>query len=180
MADFEDAVDYVLKNEGGLVNNPQDPGGINNFGISLRFLRSVDVVALKKYGIFEPINADTVRDLVRDQAKLIYKHEYWERARFEEISNQIVCNYIFDMCVNVGLVTGIKIVQRALCAKNLDQYCVRDDGILGNMTLAALNAEKFNILPAIVAVRAEYYRHLVDVNPRNKEFLNGWLNRCYI
>lgn len=180
MANFAEAIDFVLGNEGGLENNPHDPGGITNFGISLRFLRTIDVSDLKKYGIFEPIDAITIRNLILDQAKLIYRFEFWERARFVEIDNQIIANYIFDMCVNLGLVTGIKIVQRSLCAQNLKQYYLRDDGVLGDMTLNAINSESFHLLPVIVAVRTEYYRHLVDTNPRNREFLNGWLSRSYV
>ena len=48
MADFKQAIAKVLKNEGGYVDNPNDLGGTTNFGISLRFLQSIDKTATKE------------------------------------------------------------------------------------------------------------------------------------
>ena len=72
MVSFDTAVEFVLKNEGGLVENENDAGGITNFGISLRFLKSLDDVKLKKYGIFIPPDAESVRELSLEQARAIY------------------------------------------------------------------------------------------------------------
>lgn len=180
MSDFNAAVDFVLENEGGLAQNPNDAGGITNFGVSLRFLREVIPENLRRYGIFDPVTDTTIRDLTLDQAKFIYRGEFWDHAPFEKIKNQRVCNYIFDMAINMGIADGVKIVQRSLWAVFFNQGIVKDDGALGEQTLIRLNFfEHDEILPVLVASRASFYRLLVEIRPKDKENLNGWLKRCY-
>ena len=67
MADFEQAINFVLKNEGGLEENPNDPGGITNHGISLRFLKSIKPDA----------SEEDIRNLTVNQAKTIYYDHFW-------------------------------------------------------------------------------------------------------
>lgn len=181
MGDFNKAVDFVLENEKGLSENPNDAGGITNFGISLRFLRELPSENLRRYGIFEITMSDqTIRDLTRDQAKFIYRGEFWEVAPFEKIKSQRVCDYVFDMACNCGVAQSIKIIQRSLWAVFFNRDVVKDDGILGEQTLTRLNFLSDNeILPVLIANRASYYRLLAEIRPKDKENLNGWLNRCY-
>lgn len=111
MSSFDDVVDYILAREDGLTQDQSDPGGITNFGISLRFLREVPEDRLRRYGIFDLVNENTVRDLTVDQAKLIYKGEFWDDAPFFKIESQRLCNYCFDMAVNCGVSQAIKLLQ---------------------------------------------------------------------
>ncbi|MFS8082999.1 MAG: glycosyl hydrolase 108 family protein, partial [Ginsengibacter sp.] len=60
-SDFDAAVDSVLGEEGGYVNNPADPGGETQWGISKRAFPDVDIKAL-----------------TRDAAKALYKAHYWD------------------------------------------------------------------------------------------------------
>lgn len=178
MSAFDPAVNYVLANEKGLEENKNDPGGITNFGLSLRFLRAIEEPT--KYGFFGAIwEEEDVIALTLDKAKLIYHGEFWERASFDKIKDQHICNYIFDMSVNLGIAPAIKCVQRACWAFISDRYQLPDDGILGKETIAYVNVYGENILPVIRAERAGEYRLIVANNPKNKEFLNGWLNRTY-
>lgn len=179
MANFEAAVNKVLGNEGGLSEDPNDPGGITNRGISLRFLREVDAVRLKRYSIFEAPTEQTIRELTEDQTKLIYRGEFWEMAPFEKIMNQMLANYIFDMAVLHGITQAIKLTQRAIWAAQKKKDFIKDDGILGAFTLQAINQCSFMMLPAMIAQRDMFCRHLVIVNPTQKGSLNGWLERCY-
>ena len=179
MANFDSAVSFMLPNEGGLVDNPADPGGITNFGISLRFLKNLSPERLKRYGIFNEPTTVTIRSLTVDQAKLIYRGEFWEALPFEKIQNQILCNIIFDTCVNVGLTQGTKIAQRAVWAAMKLRNAIKDDGVMGSKTIQAINQCSFMLLPCLLAVRAGFYRLLAEKNPANKEFLNGWLDRAY-
>ncbi len=178
MASFDLAVKYVLENEGGLSDNPSDPGGITNFGISLRFLKSIPDARLRKYGIFDYPNEDTIRTLTVDQAKSIYKGEFWSCANFDDIVSQDIANYIFDMCVNHGIATGIKITQRALwaCTKKREPV---DDGILGPNTLNFIRQGAFLLATAMRAERSAYIRYALADHPAAKDNINGWLNRCY-
>lgn len=180
MSDFEPAVSYVLDNEKGFIDNPNDSGGATNFGISLRFLKNLSVELRKKYSIFDPeITVETIKNLKIDQAKTIYKGEYWDNAPFEKIMRQNHGNYIFDMAVNMGISPAIKCVQRACWAVMSRWELLVDDGILGDNTLSMINQSGLFLLPPIRAERGNYYLKLVEKEPQNREFLNGWYNRTY-
>jgi lysozyme family protein len=181
MTTFDSAANFVLANEGGLFENKDgsDPGGITNFGISLRFLREVSSENLKKYSIFEPVNEQTIRDLTMAQAKFIYRGEFWDAAPFEKIMNQNLANYIFDMCVNHGIAQGVKLAQRAVWACQKQRDFIKDDGVLGSKTIYAVNMCSFMLLVAMQAQRDGFYRRLVALDPTRKGNLDGWLNRCY-
>lgn len=178
MSDFESAVNYVLRHEGGLSENPYDKGGTTNFGISLRFLKNLPEENRKRYGIFEEVSEQTIRDLTLDQAKKIYRGEFWEQAPFEKIGNQDHANYIFDMAINMGVAPAIKCVQRA-CWAVMRKRDLIDDGILGSKTLDAIQRCGFLVAPAMRSERAGYYRVLVAQDEQQKQFIQGWLNRAY-
>lgn len=179
MAQFESCVQYVLKHEGLLSEDKADPGGITNFGISLRFLREVDSDTLKRIGIFEEVTEQTIRDLTQDQAEKLYYSEFWVKAPFDKIQNGITGKYIFDMSVNHGLVEAIRLTQRACCAAQKVKDYVKDDSLFGAKTLSAVNQVSFMLIPALIATRAGYMRQLVAVNPRLEVFLEDWLTRCF-
>ncbi len=109
MASFDEAVTFVLANEGGFSERMADPGGATNFGISLRLLQNMDATLLRKCGIFEPLNVDTIRHLTVDQAKLVYRYVFWDAAPFFEIEDQAQCNYIFDCAVHHGVGQAAKL-----------------------------------------------------------------------
>jgi lysozyme family protein len=170
MADFDTAINFVLANEGGFVDDANDPGGATNFGLSLRFLRGIP--AYKDWGI------DDVRHLTRDNAVQIYREHYWTAAPFEKIPSQQIANYVFDMAINHGTAQAVKILQRSVWSLHQQRAIIADDGVLGDKTILALGsgvALAF-ILPA---ERAGFMRLLAAIKPSNMEFLNGWLNRCY-
>lgn len=181
MSNFDTAVEYVLAREGGLSENPKDKGGITNYGISLRFLQNLPVARLKRYSIFEPVNEDTIRNLTIDQAKFIYRGEFWENKKFAAIDCQDVCNYFFDMSVHMGIHQATKLVQRSLCALNFDEDYVKEDGIFGDRTLCAINEAYMShlLLHILVGVRASYYCARVEIEPNQRDNLNGWLSRAY-
>ena len=178
MSDFDIAVNFVLKNEGGLEENSKDPGGITNYGISLRFLKSTNNL---KYDFNGDglLDEREIKELTEENAKIIYKNEFWNHAHFDKIINQSLCNYLFDMACNQGLAVAIKSCQRALWALNKQRNIVVDDGVLGDKTLDEINHGGMVLIPALMAERANYYRMLVLINADLKEDLDGWLNRAY-
>jgi lysozyme family protein len=182
MAEFEKAIAFVLPNEGGFVDNPNDSGGATNFGLSLRFLRTLPVESLRKYGVFvtpEDLSVENVKELTLDQARNIYKSEFWDNAPYEKIALQCVANYIFDMAVNHGEHQAIKIAQRAVWASYATINVIKDDGIFGDETLVAIDYLQGHILPCLRSERAGFMRLLAVKNSKDEEFLHGWLNRCY-
>lgn len=152
MARFEDVIGSTLQHEGGYVNNPADPGGETNFGITKRDHPDVDI-----------------RNLTVDGAKSIYREEYW-KPWMGEILSQVVASKVFDMGVNMGIGTAVKILQKALG--------VAVDGVFGPGTLAAVNNASDALLPAYKQALAAHYQAIVAAKPAEAKFLNGWLARA--
>lgn len=171
MADCQTAIVFVLANEGGFVDNPNDPGGATNFGLTLRFLHGLG-------GKYTHWGVEEIKNLSITEAKEIYAKYYWTLAPFEKIPSQQIANYVFDMCVNHGTAQGIKILQRAIWSLHQKMAVIPDDGVLGDLTIGGIGSGQALafILPA---ERAGFMRLLAAIKPSNKEFLHGWLERCY-
>ena len=149
MSDFNLAIPVVLANEGGLVDNENDPGGLTNFGISQRSYPNVDI-----------------RNLTRDAAAAIYRRDFWH---YDDVQSQAMATKIFDMSVNMGH-TAIRILQTCLG--------VPVDGLWGPGTCAAVNAAGDGLLNAYRQALAQHYQNLVLANPALAQFLHGWLRRA--
>ena len=180
MSQFDLAVAYILKNEGGLEENERDPAGITNHGISLRFLKALTPEKRKTYRLNndEP-QSDDIRNLTESQATAIYFGEFWTHAPFDKINNQNACNYLFDAAANMGIAPAIKCAQRACWSVMKEKDKPIEDGILGLETIAAINQCAVYFMPAVRSERAGEYRLIAEKNPTEKEFLDGWLSRSY-
>lgn len=180
---FDSAFEYVIEKECGndrdkVTCHHNDKGGMTKYGISFRFLNSI--ADPKKYGFFGEIwLEDDLILLTIQQAKAIYKGEFWDHAPFEKINVEAVRNYIFDIAVNSGIAPAIKCAQRACWAVQGSRHILVDDGILGNDTLSYINKCGTDILYALRSERAGYYRLIVEKNESQKDFIEGWLNRAY-
>lgn len=175
MARFDLAIPIILKHEGGFVDNPSDPGGATKFGVSLRFL----VTLQKKIG---DLNKDGVIDrkdivsMTESQAKTIYETQWWDRYGYGNITDQAVATKIFDMAVNMGASQAHKIAQRALTNLGIK---VDVDGQLGPKTVAAINKVAPNALLTQLRIEcANFYKRLVAQKPSFKVFERGWLARA--
>lgn len=93
---FTRAVEFVLKHEGGYVNNPNDPGGETNFGISKRVYPHLDI-----------------KNLTKDEAKRIYHSDYWLKAGCDVIEWPM-CLVFFDTAVNMGIIRAQEFQIKAL------------------------------------------------------------------
>lgn len=148
MNDFDTAFATLIGHEGGYVNDKRDPGGETKFGISKRAYPDVDIASL------------TV-----DQAKAIYKRDYWDRARCSELPPTVAFQ-VFDTAVNSGIGQSIRFLQRAVG--------VADDGNVGPLTMNAVRR-----LDAEV-VAARFNGHRLDFMTRLSTwdvFGKGWARR---
>ncbi len=160
---FRRAVEVVLAHEGGLSEDPKDPGGLTHWGISLRS--------------YPHLGTDGIRNLTRDQAIEIYRRDWWDRLRLGEIADPDLAAKVLDLAVNVGAGTGIMLLQRALTAAGQP---VEVDGVMGPQTLAAANsADPRAVLAALRSEAAGHYRLLIARNASLKRFEQGWLKRAY-
>jgi lysozyme family protein len=165
---LEEALAFTLGNEGGYSHHPNDPGGATNFGIIQR--------ELDRWNGAHPELAfpSDVKDLSPDQAKAIYRVNYW---RFDGIADPSLAIKLFDIGVNCGTGTAIKLLQRALNALLHPPLPV--DGLLGPLTLGAANAQPPGVLMgALCQAQKDYYQAIVDRKPSQMVFLKGWLHRA--
>ena len=181
MANFDDAVNYVLENEGSYSNNESDKGGETNFGLSFRFLKSIPLENMSNYGLSYSDDehlSQLIKDMHIDTAKNVYQGEFWNDHKFSEIEYQNICDYYFDMAVNHGHAQATKLVQRSTWATQAGyRKQIVDDGVFGEKTLSVING--INIFPSLIAERAGFYRCLVAKDPSQEPNLEGWLNRAY-
>jgi lysozyme family protein len=150
-ANFDRAFDALLGNEGGYVNNPKDPGGETNFGITVAVARA--------YGY-----NGSMRQMPQATAKAIYRTKYWLK-QFDEMPYAVAFQ-MFDGAVNSGLAQSVKWLQRALA--------VKDDGVIGPATMAAL--AKADPLAVVIRYNAARLTFLTSL-PTWTTFGKGWAGR---
>lgn len=185
MADVNVFLPFILKWEGGFVNDPADAGGATNKGVTIGTWRQVgydkdgdgdiDVQDLKL------LSNNDVRDRV-------LKPHYWNRWKADNIQSQKIANILVDWVWGSGK-HGIVIPQRLLG--------VKDDGIVGEKTLSAVNfADPDQLFDAIYKARVDFLNEITQssiakyekkigrkateselMKYTNKRFLKGWLNR---
>ena len=158
---FEKAVEYVLQNEEGFVDNPKDPGGATNFGITGKLL------AFHRNKV---VDQSDVKNLTIEEAKDIYREYFWNHLSLDDFSF-VVATAIFDTAVNQGEGQAVRHAQRAI-------GFIVTDGVLGPKTRAALKVthdEEF--IYQFVAKVQDYYADLVEKQPSELVFLKGWLRR---
>lgn len=164
MADVNKLKPFILKWEGGFVNDPDDLGGATNKGITF----ATYCQYRKKKRLPEPTVED-LKNLSDAEWTEILKTMYWDRWQADRINNQFVANILVDWVWASG-VHGIKRTQKLLV--------VTVDGIVGEKTLAALNAQDpETIFDKIKADRIDFINEICKARPANEKFRKGWLNR---
>ena len=154
LTEFDDIIEVVLEHEGGYVNDPKDPGGETKYGVSKRAYPDVDI-----------------KGLTEDGAKEIYKRDYWDKNKVDTVPSKLKHIY-FDMCVNMGRGTAVKILQRAANSKGRN---ISVDGGMGRP--ATRRALKGVELQRVRAYRVKYYANLVERKPDLEKFYFGWFRR---
>lgn len=145
---FNEAIERVLGHEGGYVNNPADPGGETQWGISKRSYPNVDIKAL-----------------TRPQAIEIYRRDFWNAVNADDMPDGVAYQTL-DFAVNSGVGTAIRYLQRALG--------VADDGHFGPVSIAAAKAiSESDQIMRLSAERLDFMRKLRTW----PDFGNGWAGR---
>ena len=153
---FEHCLAVTLVQEGGFSDDPQDPGGATNLGITQATLQAFRGA---------PVEADDVRSLSQREATEIYRANYWLPARCGDMPRGLDL-MVFDFAVNAGPRTAVRCIQRIAG--------VKDDGSVGPMTLAALaRADQTALISDMAKARLSYYQAL----PTWGRFGKGWANR---
>jgi lysozyme family protein len=175
MAKFEPALEYVLKNEGGYVNDPLDPGGATNMGITLKTAKA----HADKFGDPNIRTVEQLKAMTKAQAAKIYKMGWWQ---FENINSQELATRLFDTSINMdaaiwmgGANPSVRLLQWVLRLRGEN---IAVDGKFGPKTLAATNAFRADdLIPMYAAAKMGSYDRIVVKTPTSKKFLEGWYNR---
>jgi hypothetical protein len=153
---FSRCVAVTLAYEGGFCDNPDDPGGATNFGITKRTLEAF---------LGHAVTVDDVRTMSSSTAIEIYRANYWNQMRCGDLPAGVDL-MVFDFGVNSGSATAIKALQ------GLVQ--VAQDGAIGPVTLGAVaNASAPILVAGLGQARMTYLRNLSTF----ADFGEGWTNR---
>jgi lysozyme family protein len=171
VARFDKFFPTLLKHEGGFVDDPLDPGGATNKGVTMGTFRA----SAQHYLGIEP-TLDNLKALSDAQAAKIYKPLYWDKVRGDQIALQELADIVFDFQVNAGA-RASELLQRVLNELGA-QPPLEVDGDIGPRTMAALaEADARAVYRRYKQGRIRYYRDLVARRPPLGKFLNGWLKR---
>jgi lysozyme family protein len=169
MARFDLFLPKLLRFEGGYLNDPDDPGGETNKGITMATFRACSRQLL---GI-EP-TSQNLRSLTDVQAGVIYKAWYWDRVCGDAISLQDLAEIVCDFQVNAGA-RAVFLLQHVLNGMGAH---VAEDGVMGQATLLALaGLSQEEVYRRYKLGRIAYYQNLVAERPALRKYLAGWLNR---
>ena len=164
MAKVEILAPYIKKWEGGFVNDPADRGGATNKGVTIATFEAY----CKAKSLPRP-NVERLKRMTDGEWLDILKTMFWDKWQADKIKSQKLANILVDWVWGSG-VYGIKIPQRILG--------VKQDGIVGDETLKALNAQDPDkLFQVIYEARKKYLNDITISRPINKRFLKGWLNR---
>jgi len=156
IANWDSALSFVLRREGGFVDHPHDPGGPTKYGITSR--------VFDKWRMLRAEDRESVESLSLEEASAIYKAWYWDAIGGPELPDRVDLA-VFDAAVNLGPVPATRLLQRAAWTES--------DGILGPETIMAVRAIPVDcLLWAFLTLRREYYLGL-----KSETFQKGWLNR---
>jgi lysozyme family protein len=173
MATFETALQKVLKNEGGYVNDPDDPGGETYKGVARKVFSKWDgweiIDSMKHEGTF-PANLDK-NDSLQEMISDFYRINFWNKVKGDDITNENVAFAIFDFGVNAGVKTSVSIAQKVVDAKA--------DGIFGSQTLKLINGHDPEMfLASFTLAKIARYISIVQKRPSSKKYFYGWVCRA--
>jgi lysozyme family protein len=153
---FAEALQHVLKHEGGFVNHPSDPGGMTNLGCTKK-------VWEEHCG--HSVDEKAMRSLTPDDVAPLYKRKYWDKIQGDELPSGV--DYIvFDAAINSGPGRAAKWLQACIG--------VEPDGGIGPKTLAAVAA--FDAEQLIADYSKRRLSFLMDL-PTWGTFGKGWTRR---
>ncbi|MGJ3262510.1 MAG: glycoside hydrolase family 108 protein [Salinarimonas sp.] len=154
---FDACVTIVLQLEGGYVDDPHDPGGATNMGITLNTLRD--------WRHDPSLGPDDVKALSETEAKAIYRANYWNPMQCDGLPAGVDLS-VFDFGVNAGPSRSVKLLESLVGTTQ--------DGIMGPQTLAATAAQDApDLIRRFADGRIAYYQSLSTWD----RYGNGWTNR---
>jgi len=153
---WEQCFNLVIKNEGGYVNNPADPGGATNLGCTKS--------AWEDY-VGHEVSIDDIKALTPNDVMPLYKEKYWDTVKGDDLPMGV--DYaVFDFAINSGPSRAAKTLQSVLG--------VDVDGQIGPATLDAIEtANPREVVTSVCEARLSFLQSL----PTYANFGRGWSRR---
>lgn len=168
MADSKVLSVFILSKEGGYNNDKDDRGGATKYGITLATWRKV---GYDKNGD-GVINKEDIKLLTEDDFHRVFKKNYWDACKADQIKDQSVANLLVDFAYNSGVARVSRFIQRIVG--------VTADGIIGSKTINAINnyqRGQRQLFATLKQRRKKHYDGIVEADPKQKKFYDGWMNR---
>ncbi len=170
----------IVAREGGFVNDPDDPGGATNYGVTIHTMRRLGL-DLDRDG---DVDVQDVRRLSRAQAEDIFVKHYFHHPCIDQLPIKLQAS-VFDMHVNAGA-NAVKILQRLLREMGHE---LSVDGVIGPQTAAAaeiaVRDAPDHIADAYGIARRNYYFRLADRRRASRKYARtraggkgGWIKRA--
>lgn len=160
---FELAVQDIIKTEGGFVNDPLDNGGATNYGITIGTLSNY---------LGRQATLEEIKNISLDTVKMIYKSNYWDRLKLDQIRDSKLAHILFDQAVNRGTRKVAEQIQKLVS--------VHPDGIIGPLTINVINTvDPRRLLLQFLMESQNSYVSIVNANPNQLKFLSGWIKRTH-
>lgn len=180
MRNIRKLAEEIVAREGGFVDDPADPGGATNFGVTIHTMRRL---GLDLTGDGQ-IDVADVRALTRDQAVDIFIEHYWRKPRIDALPEMLHAS-VFDMYVNAGA-NAVRVLQRLLVEMGHD---IDVDGTIGPQTIRAAQAAALvapgHLADAYGIARRDYYYAIADARPASRKYARrrdggkgGWIARA--
>ncbi len=178
--DVRQIAEEIVAREGGYVNDPDDPGGPTNHGVTIHTLRRLGL-DLTRDG---RIDARDVQALSRDQAVEIFLTHYFTGPGIGALPEPLQPS-VFDMYVNAGS-NAVRLLQGLVTEMG---FPCDADGVIGPQTLravhAAHDAAPGHIVDAYGIARRNYYYDLAERRPASRKYARrrdggkgGWILRA--
>jgi lysozyme family protein len=174
MAKLEISLITIWGHEGGFQKLKGDPGNWTGGAIGYGVLKGT------KYGISAASYPDLdIENLTLQQAANIYRRDFWNRLRLDDVKNQIIATEVLDTSINCGLGTGGRILQSAINLTNYPNKDLTVDGNIGPLTIAAVNNHPrppalYKMLNVLQGMR---YVEIIERFPEREQFVNSWMTR---
>ncbi|WP_425082721.1 holin-associated N-acetylmuramidase [Ruegeria profundi] len=170
----------IVQREGGFVDDPDDPGGATNFGVTIHTMRRLGL-DLTRDGV---VDAADVRALSRAHAIDIFVQHYFEKPGIAALPEALQAS-VFDMYVNAGA-QAVRILQSLLVKMG---FGVVVDGVIGPQTIGAsqdaARPNSVQLRDAYGVARRNYYFRLADRRPASRKYARtraggkgGWIRRA--
>lgn len=158
MKAYREALDFTLSMEGGYVNDPDDPGGATNFGVTQ--------VSYTHWLYKQGLPARDVMGITREEVDSIYRN-YWTSARCDDLPYPLNVAH-FDASINHGPRNAIRILQEGVGADV--------DGVVGPQTLT-MASHAYAKVERVLLARLRFYYDICRRRPASRKFLLGWVRR---